>query len=63
METASGKGEQLGFAAAVVRDPSAVFRRLAELREVTRSEVRTAARRYLTRTQRNVVFVVPEAEA
>jgi zinc protease len=63
METASGKAEQLGFVTTIARDPGAVFRRLEELREVTADEVRETARRYLKRSKRNVLFVVPEADA
>ncbi len=63
METAGGKAEQLGFVTTIARDPGAVFRRLEEIRAVTRQEVRTAARRLLTRSRRTVVSVIPEADA
>ncbi len=63
METASGKAEQIGFVTTITRDPGGVFRRLEELRSVTAAEVRATARRYLRRSKRNVLFVVPEADA
>jgi len=63
METASGKAEQLGFVTTVARDPGAVFRRLEEFRAVTAADVRAVARRYLTRSGRNILFVVPGGAA
>jgi zinc protease len=62
LESTAGKAEQIGFYDLVLGDPSAVFRRLDAYRRVTASDVRKAARRYLTQTARTIVRVVPEGD-
>ncbi len=59
LDTAAGKAEQIGFNEIVLGDPAAGFRRLEVYRRITRGEIRTAARRYLSRP-RTVVHVIPE---
>ncbi|HEY2517781.1 MAG TPA: pitrilysin family protein [Polyangiaceae bacterium] len=59
LESTSGKAEQIGFYELVLGDPGAVFRRLEAYRRVTASDVRKAARRYITPHARTIVRVVP----
>jgi zinc protease len=61
METASGKAEQIGFCAAVLDDPGAVFERLGQYRTVTAADIRAASRRMLVARNRTVLRVVPTA--
>ena len=60
LESTAGKAEQIGFYDLVLGDPSAVFRRLDAYRRVTASDVRKAARRYLTQGARTIVRVIPD---
>jgi zinc protease len=62
LESTAGKAEQIGFYDLVLGDPSAVFRRLDTYRRVTASDVRKAARRYLTQKARTIVRVIPEGD-
>jgi zinc protease len=57
MDTMAGKAEQLGFYDTVLGDPAAAFRRLQAYRQTTAGHVRTAARRYLVQSARNIVIV------
>ena len=64
LETANGKADTIGFYEMVLGDPAAAFRKLAEYRRVTASEIRAAARRVFRDETRTIVKVVPgEAEA
>jgi zinc protease len=63
METASGKAEQIGFYAAVLRDPGRVFARLEDYRRVTRDDVRRVAGAVLDPRRRTVVVVRPDGSA
>ena len=60
LESTAGKAEQIGFYDLVLGDPSAVFRRLDAYRRVSASDVRKAARRYLTQDARTIVRVIPD---
>jgi zinc protease len=60
LESTAGKAEQIGFYDLVLGDPCAVFRRLEAYRRVTASDVRKAARRYITQDARTIVRVVPD---
>jgi zinc protease len=60
LESTSGKAEQIGFYDLVLGDPASVFRRLDAYRRVTASDVRKAARRYITQTGRTIIRVIPE---
>ncbi len=60
LESTAGKAEQIGFYDLVLGDPSAVFRRLDAYRRVTASDIRKAARRYITQDARTIVRVVPD---
>jgi zinc protease len=60
LETMSGKAEQIGFYETVLGDPAAAFRRLEGYRRATASDLRKAARRYLSGVGRTLVRVVPE---
>jgi zinc protease len=60
LESTSGKAEQIGFYDLVLGDPASVFRRLDAYRRVTASDVRKAARRYITQQGRTIVRVIPE---
>jgi zinc protease len=60
LESTAGKAEQIGFYDLVLGDPSTVFRRLDAYRRISASDVRKAARRYLTQDARTIVRVVPE---
>jgi zinc protease len=57
METAAGKAEQIGFWELLSGDPAGAFVRLAALRRVTASDLLRAARRFLRREGRTVIFV------
>jgi zinc protease len=57
MDTMAGKAEQIGFYDTVLGDPAAAFRRLQAYRQTTAGHVRTAARRYLVQSARNIVIV------
>jgi zinc protease len=59
LESTAGKAEQIGFYDLVLGDPSAVFRRLETYRRVTASDIRKAARRYITKA-RTIVRVIPD---
>jgi zinc protease len=63
LESTSGKAEQLGFYELVLGDPCAIFRRLEAYRRVTASDVRKAARRYVTPHARTIVRVVPDDDS
>ena len=63
LETMSGKAEQIGFYETVLGDPAAAFRRLEGYRRVSASDMRKAARRYLSGGGRTVVRVVPDKSA
>ncbi|MFO0665796.1 MAG: pitrilysin family protein [Polyangiaceae bacterium] len=58
LDTANGRAEQIGFYETVLGDPAAPFRRLAAYRKTTPSDLRAAARRYLTTDACNVVHVI-----
>ncbi|MGO8997213.1 MAG: M16 family metallopeptidase [Polyangiaceae bacterium] len=60
LESTAGKAEQIGFYDLVLGDPSSVFRRLDAYRRVTASDIRKAARRYITQDGRTIVRVIPE---
>jgi zinc protease len=60
LETMNGKAEQIGFFETVLGEPSAAFRRLEGYRRSTASDLRKAARRYLTGQGRTLVRVLPE---
>ena len=59
LETVSGKAEQIGFYETVLGDPAAFFDRLAAYRRVTIGDMLRVARRYLVRSARTVIDVVP----
>jgi zinc protease len=59
LESTSGKAEQIGFYELLQGDPGAIFRRLEAYRKVTASDLRKAARRYITPNARTIVRVVP----
>ncbi len=61
METAAGKAEQIGFYATVLGDPTGSFSRLEAYRRAKPSDLRIAARRYLSSLSRTIVLVKPEA--
>jgi len=63
LETMNGKAEQIGFYETVLGDPAAAFRRLEAYRRTTASDLRKAARRYLTNGGRTIVRVLPEKSA
>ena len=62
LESTAGKAEQIGFYDLVLGDPCAVFRRLEAYRRVTPSDIRKAARRYITPHARTIVRVIPEGD-
>lgn len=62
LETADGKAEQIGFYHEVLGDPSGALAKLEAYRRATRSDVLRAARRYLVKTARTVVEVLPETD-
>ena len=62
LDTAAGKAEQIGFYDTVLGEPGGAFARLGAYRRVTRGQVRTAARRFLTDGARTIVHVVPSGE-
>lgn len=57
LETVSGRASQIGFCETVLGDPSALFRKVAEVQRTTRADVRRVARAYLRRTARTVIEV------
>ena len=57
METAEGKASQLGFFEAVLGNPTEGLARFRRLQNVTPSEIRRVARRYLTHPGRTVLCV------
>jgi zinc protease len=59
METASGKGEQLGFFHVVTGDIGAIFGQLAIVRAATPARIRTLAAGLLRANNRTRVHVVP----
>jgi zinc protease len=63
LETMNGKAEQIGFFETVLGEPAAAFRRLDGYRRATASDLRKAARRYLTGQGRTIVRVLPESGA
>ena len=63
METAAGKAEQIGFWELLAGDPAGAFVRLGALRRVTQSDLLRAARRFLRREGRTVIFVRVDEEA
>jgi zinc protease len=60
LETMSGKAEQIGFYETVLGDPAAAFRRLEGYRRATSSDLRKAARRYLSNGGRTLIRIVPD---
>jgi zinc protease len=60
METAGGKAEQVGFYETVLGDAGLIFQRLEEYRRVTPEDVQRVARRYLDRSRRTVLHVLPK---
>ena len=60
LESTAGKAEQIGFYDLVLGDPAAIFRRLEAYRRVTASDVRKAARRYITQHARTIIRVIPD---
>jgi zinc protease len=63
LETMSGKAEQIGFYETVLGDPAAAFRRLEGYRRTTASDLRKAARRYVSGGGRTLIRVVPDKSA
>ncbi len=61
LETADGKASTIGFFDTVLGRPNAAFERLDAVRRVGQSDLRRAARRYLTDFARTIVFVRPSA--
>jgi zinc protease len=61
LETIPGKAEQIGFFESVIGDPAFAFRRVEAFRRATASDLRRAARRYLTQDTRTIIRVLPEA--
>ena len=61
LETMSGKAEQIGFFETVLGEPAAAFRRLEGYRRSTASDLRKAARRYLSGQGRTLIRVLPES--
>jgi zinc protease len=59
METAGGKAEQIGFYETVLGDAGLIFERLEEYRRVTPDDVLRVARRYLDRSRRTTLTVLP----
>ncbi|MFW6085805.1 MAG: M16 family metallopeptidase [Myxococcota bacterium] len=62
METANGKGEQIGFYETVLGDPGRIFESLDAYRRVTTEDVQRVARKYLVRKRRTVITVLPTGE-
>jgi zinc protease len=60
LETVAGKAEQIGFYETVLGDPAAFFQKLEAYRRVTVSDLLRVARRYLDRSARTIVEVVPD---
>lgn len=60
LETIAERAEGVGFYDAVLGEPDAPFRRLAQARRATRSDLLRVARRYLVRHARTVVEVLPQ---
>jgi zinc protease len=56
----SGKAEQIGFYEIVLGDPAAAVRRLEGYRRAPASDLRKAARRYLSGGGRTLIRVVPD---
>jgi zinc protease len=63
LETVSGKAEQIGFYEMVIGDPAALFNKLEAYRSATRSDLLRVARRYLVRSARTIVEVIPDGTA
>ena len=63
LETASGKAEQIGFYDTVLGDCGGAFTRLGAYRSVTIADVRAAAEKWLSASQRTVVVVLPDESA
>lgn len=63
LETADGKASTIGFYDTVLGRPAAAFERMEAARAVDASDLRRAARRYLTPEQRSVVMVRAQAGA
>ncbi|MDH5491793.1 MAG: insulinase family protein [Myxococcales bacterium] len=61
LETAAGKAEQIGFHATVLRDPGAIFERLEATQRVDLEELHRVCRRYLRKSQRSIVRILPSA--
>lgn len=57
LETVDGKASTIGFYDTVLGRPAAAFERLSQIRKVDASELRRAARRYLTQSSRSVIVV------
>jgi zinc protease len=63
LETVSGKAEQIGFYETVLGDPAALFSKLAAYRRVTTGDLLRVARRYLVRSSRTVIHVIPDGSS
>lgn len=63
LDTIPGKAEQIGFFETVLGDPGHAFQRVEAIRRLTASDIRLAARRYLVRSARTIVRVLPEPTA
>jgi zinc protease len=61
LETAGGKAEQIGFHQVVLGDPAGALAKLQAYRRTTQADLLRVARRYLVRTARTVVEVLPDA--
>ncbi len=61
LETADGKASTIGFYETVLGDPGAAFTRLDAMGRITASDLLRVARRYLSPSARNVIFVRPQA--
>lgn len=63
LETASGKGDQIGFCETVVGDPQHTFTRLAEYRRVSPSDVRRVAAAVFDDRRKTIVRVAPRTRS
>lgn len=63
LETIPGKAEQIGFGEIVAGDPAHAWRRLEELRSITREELRDVANAILVPRRSSTVRVIPRGNA
>ena len=61
MESIGGKAEQIGFDELVLSNPVASAARVEAYRKITQEDLRRVARKYLNKTQRTSVVVVPKS--